>query len=89
MIVHTSIQEARGVGDIIGVSWRLYDVDEFRRAMDSERERASHDLHTDVSHDDPLVTGMNALAHIKSAPQRKGEVLADKLGDARDGPRKA
>ncbi len=77
MVAYTTIDEARGVGNIIGVDWCLYDVEQFRIAMDVEREHESHDSHTDVSHDDPLLTGMHALAHMKECPYlrvaREGE----------------
>lgn len=69
MFAYTTIDEARGVGNIIGVNWCLYQVEQFRIAMDVERERESRDSHTDVSHDDPLVTGMHALAHMKECPE--------------------
>ena len=71
MVAYTTIDEARGVGDIIGIDWCRYDVEQFRIAMDAEREHESHDSHTDLSRDDPLLTGMHALAHMKecSDPQ--------------------
>jgi hypothetical protein len=65
---HTTIEEARGVGDIIGLNWRRYDVEQFRIEMDVEREHGSCDPHTGVSRDDPLITGMKALAHMKECP---------------------
>lgn len=58
-------EEARRVGDEIGVDWALFDLEQFRRGMDVELEHGSHDPQTDVTGDDPVVTGKIALAHLK------------------------
>jgi Protein of unknown function (DUF5661) len=57
--------EARQVGEQIGIDWATapFDVDQFRRGMDVELEHGLHDAATNVSGDDPLVTGKIALAH--------------------------
>jgi hypothetical protein len=62
--------EARRVGEEIGVDWVSagFDVDEFRRGMDVELEHGSRDPHTNVSDDDPVVTGKIALAHLNEFP---------------------
>jgi Protein of unknown function (DUF5661) len=36
--------------------------------MDVEFEHGSHDPQTDVTHDDPIVTGKIGLAHMKEFP---------------------
>ena len=64
----TSIEEARRVGDAIGVDWARFDVEQFRAGMDVELEHGSHDPQTDVTHDDPILTGKIALAHMKEFP---------------------
>ena len=61
----TTSEEARRVGDEIGVDWNRFDHEQFRRGMDVEFEHGSHDPQTDVTHDDPMVTGKIALAHMK------------------------
>jgi hypothetical protein len=61
----TTIEEARRVGDEIGVDWERFDLEQFRTGMDVEFEHGSHDPQTDVTHDDPIVTGKIALAHMK------------------------
>jgi hypothetical protein len=43
-------------------------VDQFRRGMDVELEHGLHDLLTNVTDDDPLVTGKIALAHLHEFP---------------------
>ena len=64
----SSVEEAKRVGDEIGVDWSRFDLDQFRRGMDVEFEHGSHDPQTDVTHDDPIVTGKIALAHTKEFP---------------------
>jgi hypothetical protein len=64
----TSIDEARRVGDAIGVDWDRFDLELFRKGMDVEYEHGSHDPQTDVTHDDPIVTGKIAFAHMKEFP---------------------
>ena len=64
----TTTEEARRVGDEIGVDWNRYDLDQFRHGMDVEFEHGSHDPQTNVTHDDPIVTGKIALAHMKEFP---------------------
>jgi hypothetical protein len=39
----TSIEEARRVGDVIGVDWSRFDPEQFRIGMDVEFEHGSHD----------------------------------------------
>jgi len=59
--------EARQIGEQIGIDWAtaLFDVEQFRRGMDVELEHGLHDLLTNVTDDDPLVTGKIALAHLR------------------------
>jgi hypothetical protein len=64
----TTSEEARRVGDAIGVDWSRFDLEQFRFGMDVEFEHGSHDPQTDVTGDDPIVTGKIALAHMKEFP---------------------
>lgn len=58
-------EEARRVGDQLGIKWDKFDVDQFRRGMNVELEHGQRDPSTNVTNDDPLVTGKIALAHLK------------------------
>jgi Protein of unknown function (DUF5661) len=64
----TTSEEARRVGDSIGVDWGRFDLEQFRAGMDVEREHGSHDPQTDVTGDDLILTGKIALAHMKEFP---------------------
>jgi hypothetical protein len=62
--------EARRIGEEIGIEWALspFDVEQFRMGMDVELEHGLHDLVTNVTGDEPTVTGKIALAHLKEFP---------------------
>jgi Protein of unknown function (DUF5661) len=61
-------QEARRIGDEIGVDWNRFDAEQFRAGLEVEFEHGSHDPQTDVTRDDPILTGKIALAHMKESP---------------------
>ncbi len=48
----TAREEARRVGDAIGVDWSRYDLEQFRAGMDVEFEHGADDPQTDVTGDD-------------------------------------
>jgi hypothetical protein len=58
--------EARTIGEEIGIDWSStpFDLEQFRMGMDVELEHGLHDPLTNVTDDDPLVTGKIALAHL-------------------------
>jgi Protein of unknown function (DUF5661) len=62
--------EARRVGEEIGIDWAsaAFDVEQFRMGMDVELEHGLHDLLTNVTDGDPVVTGKIALAHLNEFP---------------------
>jgi hypothetical protein len=65
-----SADEARRVGEEIGIDWGSapFDVEQFRSGMDVEREHGRHDPSTNVTDDDALITGKIALAHLNEFP---------------------
>ena len=64
----TTMKQARRVGDKIGVDWDRFDLEQFRSGMDVEFEHGAHDPQTDVTGDEPILTGKIALAHMKEFP---------------------
>ena len=60
--------EAKRIGAQIGINWNAVDLDEFRKGLAVEMEHGSNDPRTDVTHDDPLLTGKIAWAHINEYP---------------------
>ena len=53
-----STNEARQVGEQIGIDWSRarFDVEQFQRGMEVELERGLGNILTNVSGDDPLIT---------------------------------
>ncbi len=58
-------EEAKTIGDKIGIDWSIYDLEQFRRGLEVELEHGSHDPETNVTNDDEILTGKIALAHLK------------------------
>lgn len=65
---HFTEEEAAEIGRQLGLDWKAFDVEQFRRGMDVELEHGVVDPSTNVSGDDPLVTGKIALAHLNEFP---------------------
>ena len=65
-----SAEEARQVGEQIGIDWESapFDVEQFRSGMGVKLEHGLHDARTNVTDDDPIVTGKIALAHLNEFP---------------------
>ena len=62
--------DARSVAEQLGIDWSSspFDIEQFRDGMDVELEHGARDPDTDVTGDDPLLTGKIALAHLRELP---------------------
>jgi len=65
---HFTIEEAKRIGETLGIDWSKFDVEQFRKGMDVELEHGLHDPDTNVTNDDPIMTGKIALAHLNEFP---------------------
>jgi hypothetical protein len=65
-----SAEEARQVGEAIGIDWDSapFDVEQLRRGMEVELEHGLRDPATNVTDDDPAFTAKIALAHLNEFP---------------------
>ena len=65
-----SIEEARGIGAELGIDWKVapFPVEEFHAGLGVELEHGRHDPETNVTNDDPILTGKIALAHLREFP---------------------
>jgi hypothetical protein len=65
-----SADEATRIGERIGIDWASssFDVEQFRAGMEVELEHGARDPATDVTGDDPILTGKIALAHLNEFP---------------------
>jgi hypothetical protein len=60
-----STEEARSIGTQLKMDWSQIDLDEFRRGLEVELEHGAIDPATNVTGDDPVLTGKIAWAHLK------------------------
>ena len=65
-----SAEEARRIGERIGIDWRSspFDVEQFRMGLGVELEHGRRDPATNVSDDDEITTGKIARAHLTEFP---------------------
>lgn len=64
----TTPELAKKIGEQLAIKWDQFDVEQFRQGMDVELEHGLRDPATNVTNDDPLITGKIALAHLKEFP---------------------
>ncbi len=57
-------EQAKEIGEQLEIKWDKFDVEQFRMGMDVELEHGTVDSNTNVTNDDPLMTGKIALAHL-------------------------
>jgi hypothetical protein len=63
-----SFTEAKQIGDTLGVPWDKFGVEQFRMGLNIELEHGRRDPATDVTHDEPIMTGKIAWAHLNEIP---------------------
>jgi len=61
-------KEAKSIGESLGIDWSKYNVEQYRMGLDVELEHGLVDPHTNVTNDDPIITGKIALAHLNEFP---------------------
>ncbi|MBZ9577691.1 hypothetical protein KJA13_01495 [Patescibacteria group bacterium] len=57
-------EEAKRIGEELGIDWSKFDVEQFRMGLDVELEHGTVDPKTNVTDDDEIMTGKIALAHL-------------------------
>jgi hypothetical protein len=63
-----SAKEAKEIGEKLGIKWDKFDVEQFRMGLDVELEHGTRTKITNVTGDDPLMTGKIAYAHLLEFP---------------------
>ena len=61
---HFTTEKAREIGDKLNIDWSRFDVEQLRMGLDVELEHGLVSPSTDVTGDDPIITGKIALAHL-------------------------
>lgn len=63
-----TVEEAKRIGESLGINWSKFDVEQFRMGLDVELEHGKRDSSTNVTQDDNVLTGKIALAHLNEFP---------------------
>jgi hypothetical protein len=63
-----SEQEARTIGEQVGINFDAVDLEQFRQGLAVELEHGTSDPITNVTNDDLEVTAKIAWAHLKELP---------------------
>ncbi len=63
-----SKEEARKIGDDLGIDWAKIDFEQFMMGLEVELEHGSTDPRTNVTNNDPVLTGKIAWAHLNELP---------------------
>ena len=61
-------EEAKQIGDALGITWNTFDVEQFTMGINVELEHGLRDPETDVTGNDLTLTGKIAWAHLKEFP---------------------
>jgi len=59
-----TVEEAKKIGEKLGIKWDKFDVEQFRMGLDVELEHGRISPKTNITDDDPIMTGKIALAHL-------------------------
>lgn len=63
-----SYEEARKIGDELGIDWLKIDFEQFRMGLEVELEHGKANPKTNVTNNDPILTGKIAWAHLNELP---------------------
>ena len=61
-------EEAKKIGDQLGIDWHKVNLEEFRMGLSVELEHGLRDPLTNVTGDDEVLTGKIAWAHLSEFP---------------------
>ena len=63
-----TLKQAKTLGEQLGIRWDKFDLEQFRAGFAVELEHGTINQRTNVTNDDPLMTGKIALAHLIEFP---------------------
>ena len=63
-----TLEEAKEIGNQIGVNWAKYNPEQFRMGLEVELEHGKINPATNVTNDDLMLTAKIALAHLNEFP---------------------
>ncbi len=59
-----SSKEAQIIGEKLGIKWDKFDIKQFKMGLDVELEHGKIRKKTNITDDNPIMTGKIALAHL-------------------------
>jgi hypothetical protein len=63
-----TLDQAKTIGEQLSIRWDKFDLEQFRAGFGVELEHGTINQTTNVTNDDPLMTGRIALAHLTEFP---------------------
>lgn len=65
-----SIDESKEIARMLGIDFekQKFDVEQFRMGLNVELEHGMKSFETNITNDNPILTGKIALAHLKELP---------------------
>ena len=63
-----TVDEARDLGKKLGIKWDKFDKEQFHKGINVELEHGLRDRETNVTNNNPIMTGKIALAHLNEFP---------------------
>lgn len=71
-----TMDEAKQIGDALGIRWTTFDIRQFALGLNVESDDRRSGLGTDVTLDDPMLTGKRALTHLNEIPDYYTQLAA-------------
>ena len=65
---HFTKDDAKRIGESLGIDWAKFDIEQFRMGLHVELEHGSRELSINVTNNDEITTGKIALAHLNEFP---------------------
>ena len=65
---HFTLEQAKAIGEQLGIRWETFDPEQFRVGLAVELEHGTVNPTSNVTNDDPLMTGKIAWAHLAEFP---------------------
>ena len=63
-----TLEQAKAIGEQLGIRWETFDPEQFRVGLEVELEHGTVNPTSNVTNDDPLMTGKIAWAHLAEFP---------------------
>lgn len=60
-----TMEDAKRIGKQLGIDWTKFSVGEFLSGLNAELEHGTANPETNITNDDPLITGKLARAHLE------------------------